>query len=87
MATVISGEQNVRMASTLAQRRALKLEIETGMKVTRRSIVDIIHRNKELAEFHSAPLPRNKRQLFVIINYYIVSSLGEQFNVTLKDQR
>lgn len=71
--TIITGEANVRMASVLALRSALSLEIKTSMKRHGRPSAVIAN---EITGCKS----RNKRTAYAALNKYIVAALGEKFD-------
>jgi hypothetical protein len=74
--TIITGEQNVRMAALLALRGALKLETK-GMKKNGRSALAIT--NKTLGTSH-----RTAIKAYAALNAHIVSKLGSELDRPLQ---
>lgn len=71
--TMITGEANVRMASMLALRSGLGLEIKTGL--TRRG-----RPTAKIANEITGCKSRNKRTAYVALNKYVTDALGEKFD-------
>jgi hypothetical protein len=76
---VIEGEGNVRMASVLALRSALGLEIKTGLKRRGRSARTIAQ------EFLSLPGRPATRTVYEKLNAYVVEQLGADFDRPLDE--
>lgn len=74
MGIMITGEDNIEMARVLAVRSALRLEIKTGMKMSRG--VSTL----KLANAITGENAKTKRAAYDALNSHIVSILGESFN-------
>lgn len=75
---VISGEENVRMARLLALRSALKLEIQTTMRLSSRKSA-----RKIAQEFLGLPGRPPSKTVYSVLNKYIVNQLGPKFDKPL----
>jgi hypothetical protein len=72
---IITGEENVRMASVLALRTALKLEATTSLKMSRgRSARSIAQ------EFLEMPGRPTAKKVYAKLNAYVVEKLGADFD-------
>lgn len=75
---VVTGEANTRMASVLALRSALKIEITTGMKHSKGRSARAIAQ-----DFLHMPGRPQAKKVYVKLNEFIVDMLGADFDKPL----